>query len=291
MWSDPDEARSDFVLAAAAAIFGGYLVGPLDAVVPAGVVHDVLVIVAVFATTGLVPLLLARHRREGVAAFGLNAPVQRVVPGLLLALPVIAVVVLQVFVASRALASALGGTNPDIPVRSVGLLDVVGIVVYAVGFALLFLFLTVKARDGFRPVEMKLLAALRTFGMGAAAAFLVCGALLAVTGRVSLAHAALLALALALTIAGADRMVDQRTTTPRVAVLAPAIVSLVITMRPLRLASLIPLLYVALVQATIVLVAAVLAQTRTSAWAGFGLLLAFSSVSYGAYTLVDALGG
>lgn len=286
MWSDQDEARSDFVLAAAAALFGGYLVGPLSDFVPSGIVHDIVVIAAVFATTGLVPILLARYRREGVAAFGLDAPVRRVVTGLLLALPVIAVVVLQVVITSRALASALGGTNPDVPVRSVGVLDVVGIAVYAVGFALLFTFLTAKARDGFRPVEMKLLAALRTFGMGGAALFLLCGALLAVAGRVSLGHAVLLALALALTILVVDRLVDQRTTTARVAVLAPTLVSLAITMRPLQLGELVALLYVSLVQAIIVLVAAVLVQTRSAAWAGFGLLLAFSLVSYGAYTML-----
>lgn len=288
MWTNPEEARSDFVLAAAVALFGPLLLILLRSLLPSvleqGVVWAVVSIAALFAFTGLVPLLLARYRGEGMAAFGLDAPRAAIARGLLLAIPAALVGVMVLWsqpiptVAGQAvrgqLAALLGALGFLVsgggPIEA--LLSVLALATAIVGNVLLYTFLTVKARDGFGRTDITMLEALRTYGALAAAGGLVIGLLLAaIQGgvlRVTLEALALFSLVLI-----ADRMVVPGHATTRAAVLAPAIVALLAGVE-LFGGHLLTSLRSGLLGAGVIIVVAVLVETRRHAWAVVPLIAA-----------------
>ncbi|MDQ4129917.1 MAG: hypothetical protein M3133_02820, partial [Actinomycetota bacterium] len=227
MWEHPEEARSDFILAAAAAILGPLLLrllAPfgLEAVGSWGLIGGAVFGVLVFAFTGLVPLLLARYRRGGLAAFGLDAPRNAMSAGVLVAVPLVAVGAVEWWAVTGSLPWALAGVFAGPPPR-------VFIALAAfVGSVLLFTFLTVKARDGFARTELAQLQVLRTSGLAASGAALVVGLLLLPIGRVTLVETFLDPLALVAVVLLADRLVQPRVTTSRATILGPAIVALLL---------------------------------------------------------------
>lgn len=287
MWTNPEEARSDFILAAAAAIFGPLLLrllAPfgLGAVQSRGPVAGALFGLVAFGFTGLVPLLLARYRGGGLAAFGLDTPRTSMAAGLLAAVPLVLVGMLKWWVPTRSIPQALAGIFAPVIDDPFGLGFVaLGALALFVGSVLLFTFLTVKARDGFARVELTQLQMLRTFGLAAAGASALIGLLLVPTGRIALGVAFLEPLALAAVVLLADRLVQPRVTTSRATIFGPAIVALLLQLE-LFGGAFLTSLREGLLAAGLIVVVAVLVETPKAAWAAVPLLAAasFYAVSF-----------
>ncbi|MFN2556993.1 MAG: hypothetical protein ABR592_08995 [Nitriliruptorales bacterium] len=281
MWANPEEARSDFILAAAAAILGPLLLrllAPfgLEGLQSWGPIGGVVFGLLVFAFSGLVPLLLARYRGEGLAAFGLDTPRRALSAGVVVAAPLVVVGAVELWAISRSLPRALGGVFAD---PSILLFLALGAFV---GSTLLFTFLTVKARDGFARTELAQLQVLRTFGLAAAGASLIVGLLLLPTGEPAPWWGSLLEpLALAAAVLLADRLVQPRVTTSRATILGPTIVALLLQVE-LFGGAFLRSLREGLLAAGLVVVLAVLVETRQAAWAVVPLLAAasFYAVSF-----------
>jgi hypothetical protein len=93
VYLDSDDAKTDVILAGAAAALGGAargIVAQLPGYPRQGMVAVALELAWVFAITGLVPLLLARHRGDRARAFGLTRPARGLGFGVVVALPVLA---------------------------------------------------------------------------------------------------------------------------------------------------------------------------------------------------------
>lgn len=276
MWTDPEEARSDFILAAAVTLFGPLIVSVLQSVMPRlflGTFGNLLSLALFFAYTGLVPLLLARYRDQGIEAFGLDTGREGIGPGVLIALPIVVLaIVLQLALSGNVLDAVLGTLAGVLGGPVNALLTLLRAVVVAAAVLLLYTFLTTKARDGFARNEVPQLEMLRTFGMAAAAGGFLVGLLLLVRGG-SLLRVALDAGTLAVVVLVADRFVDAAGRTTRATILAPAIVALIIKVE-LFGGNLLLSLRGALLGAGLAIVAAVLLETRRYAWAAVPVLVA-----------------
>jgi hypothetical protein len=239
VYMSPDEARSDVILAAAAAVFGSILIGLISGLPlypRTGLLGAAVAIFWIFALTGLVPLLLAKYRGDGVQAFGLDGPRDQWRRGLVLALPVVALGVLNEFVATGGLGPSLlgriggatGGTPSLAPLGLPGpvamVLASVELLALVLGGLLLTTFLAVRGREGFRPVDLSLTQAVRTFGMGCAGVALVTGGLRSLGPDVRIASVLLQVATLVALVLLADRLVPLGPTVPRGAVLAPLVV-------------------------------------------------------------------
>ncbi len=281
---ESDEARSDVILAAAAAVLGNFLIGivsQLPLYPRSGVPGMLVAVFWIFAVTGLVPLLLAQYRGDGVRAFGLDAPRAAWRRGLLLVVPVVVLGVLQaLLVGGDPLGAALGRIGQALaaaaPLGSA--MAVLELVALIIGGVLLTTFLTVRGREGFKPVDLSLTQALRTFGLGAAGVALVAGLLRSLgpqvgTGAVLLEVGALVALVLL-----ADRLVPLGPTVPRGAILAPMVVVAVAHLFALGGGLLFgnPLigLHAGGLAAGTAVVVAVMVSARHMAWAVVPLLIA-----------------
>ena len=284
MFIEPDEARSDVILTAAAAVLGTFLIGivsRLPLYPRTGLLGALVAVFWVFALTGLVPLLLARYRGDNLRAFGLDAPRPAWRRGLILVLPVAALGVVQaLLVAGDPLTAVLGrvGRGLGSPTPVVAGFAVLELVALIIGGVLLTTFLAVRGREGFKPVDLSLVQALRTYGMGTAGVALVAGLLRSLgpdvrVGSVLLEVAALVALVLL-----ADRLVPLGPTVPRGAVLAPMVVVAVAHLFALGGGLLFgnPLigLHAGGLAAGTAVVVAVLVSARNMAWAVVPLLIA-----------------
>lgn len=156
MYTSPDEARSDLFLAGAVYVLGDLVLELLFQVIPLTripVLGTVLVVVLPFVTTGLVPLLLMRYRKEPLAAYGLRlAPDRTFWLGALIGAP-LAVASLVVVIVPGLVGAELLPANVLLPAVAVGpgaLLRLVQRFAFWLGLALLGVFATVKARDAFR---------------------------------------------------------------------------------------------------------------------------------------------
>lgn len=238
----PDDARSDFILAAATLLFGRFAVSFLVDLpgYPGGLAGQVLLVFWVFALTGLVPLLLVRYRNHGGEAFGLDTQRSGLTYGVVLAVPVVINGVLRGLVPGGSLVDALLGrlsptaaANPVVDASAGGfvpvelLLDVLLVASLGLGSLLLIPFLTVRAADGFRRTELSLTEAIRTFGLGTAGAALVLGLLRSLGGVVTPVRVLLNTVTLVALVLLTDRVVELRTDTSRATMLAPALVTLI----------------------------------------------------------------
>jgi hypothetical protein len=279
----PDDAKSDVILVGAVVVFGeaarGF-VAQLPLYPQRGVTAVALTLAWIVALTGLVPVLLARYRGDGAAAFGLTGGAGGAAGGLLLALPVAVLGV--VLATSLGASTALLGQWLTVTVTGAAAVDAVlgllGWVLLTVGTLLVVAFLAVRGREGFpRSPETSLTALVRSLGMGAAAIALVLGLVRAAIGTTSLTIAVSSALAAAAVVLLADRLVPSGVVLPRTAVVAPvAVVAVanVFAAGGIFRGDLLGALYlVALATPTIVAVAA-LTQTRRGAWAALPLLAA-----------------
>lgn len=293
MWIDFEDARSDFVLAAAVVVLSR-LVATLALQLPfvptAGALAELLWFVLwpllVFVAT---PALLTRYRRLGAASFALADNQAALAKGALLAAVVVVHGVLRGLSAGSIAQGALGrfGTalesSPVVGLTDVSglpfriVVDVLVVVVFTAASLILWPFLVVRARDGFRRVDVGVTEALRTFGMGAAGAALVLGLLNVVAGQISFVSLGLAVAAVVALVLTTDALVPYGATTSRATVLAAPIVALgahVLAFGIFSGAVLIGL-YAGLVAAAVVLVIAVLVESRQT-WAAAPMVAAMA---------------
>lgn len=290
MWISSEDARSDFILAAAA-VFLGVQVVSLVARLPIyplnGPVYLVLSVVWLALLACGAPLWLARHRRDVPGAFGLEQP-GGLVPGLVLALPLLVGHVVEIMLSGNVgavLLSLLGRftiTSPtmgDFRFTFETLVLMVSVLVLALGAWLTGSFLAVRARGAFRSPDMDLTELLRTFGMGGVGASLVLGLLLAVRDGGQFGDALMLSGALLAVVLLADQYVPARVTTTRASLVAPGVTVLVLWViafgGPFR-GDLLLGLYSGVSAAVLVMVAAAMIETRRGLAAA--ILLAASAI-------------
>ncbi len=236
-----EDARSDFVLAAAGAVlmpFLASLVANLPGYPsPTSLLGELLAIAWMGATLAFVPVVIVRYREQGPKGFALGGSRAVLSKAAVLAVPLLVLGYLRAMALVGPVRAALGrlaipfAGSPTLGDSGLDPLDVLVralyLVVLVAGSLVLVGFLIDRARDAFRSVDLPVVEALRTYGMAAAAAGLLFG-LLAMVGRgvgASLAIGApLVVVALVLL---ADRHVYAGMTTSRAAVLAPAIATAV----------------------------------------------------------------
>ena len=284
MFIEPDEARSDVILAAAAAVLGTFLIGlvrQLPLYPRTGLLGTLVEIFWIFALTGLVPLLLARYRGDNLQAFGLGGAREAWRRGLVLVLPVAVLGVLNaLLVVGDPTVALLGriGLAITSPTPAVAGYAALQFIAFVIGGVLLTTFLAVRGREGFKPVDMALTQVLRTFGMGCAGVALVAGLLRSLGPEVRVGSVLLEVAALVAVILLADRMIPLGPTVPRGAVLAPMVVIAVAHLFALGGGLLFgnPLigLHAGGLAAGTATVVAVLVSARNMAWAAVPLLIA-----------------
>jgi hypothetical protein len=216
-----DAARSDVALTAAVLLFGRLLVGGLRG--GPGLAGAALDLAVVLALTALVPLLLIRSRASSGAgartvpgALALDGPPATAAPGLPLALPVALAGTIAMITAGFTPTTAALGRLSGPP------LEALQIVALSVGSLVAIVFLVRRGAAGFlRSPDWTLRRLLRTYGMGTTALALVAGLLRVPLGG-SFVRVLTNATALAAVVLLADRLLDARTSAPRLAVLLPA---------------------------------------------------------------------
>ena len=224
MYTSPDEARSDLLLSAGIYLFGPLVLDTVLEYIPlleVPVLGPVVLILAVFATTALVPLLLLRYRRESLASYGVSPRRSGdLLLGVGLAVPLLAV---------GLLGGALGLAPPPRPTALVvGLapselvVAVVEQVVEWTGLAFLAAYATVKARDAFRSERMSLDEGVRWIGRPLGIAGAVLTLLLLLTGDLGAIGVLALAVAAGLTVLLSVRAAG-RTTTTKAVLLTPTV--------------------------------------------------------------------
>jgi hypothetical protein len=291
MYLSPDEARSDVILTGAAVVFGGVLLELLltAPVIPrSGIGLEVVVLLSLFAVTGLVPLLLARYRDDVPGGFGLVAGRPTPVgPALLLAAPVVVLGIVRGLLIDGSLSTAALGwpgialfSSPVVGdgevAVSAGVLMTLRVLVITVGTFLLLGFLVVRGREAFRHDDRSSTELLRTIGAGTLAVALVLGGLGTIGGG-SFVTVLLNVLALAAVLLVADRLVPHHARITRPAVLTPmvlVVVAHVFAAGGLFRGGLLTGLAGGAFAAGIVLAAAVVAEERGSTAVAAPLLLA-----------------
>ncbi len=285
----PDDAKSDVILTGATVLFGGFaraIVAQLPLYPRSGVLAVVLDLAWIVALTSLVPWLLSRHRRDGLAAFGLDGERSGMATGIALAVPVVVAQVLTVFLLGGTLAQAIGGRlggalagGGALQSGGITILVLQGLrfVVVSLGAILLVSFLATRSREAFpRSPEMSLTQMVRTFGLGAAAVALLVGAIGSIGSLASFLTVLLNVLALTAVLLLADRRVPGRAAVPRAAVIAPALIVLLVHIFAtggFLGGGLINGLYPGALGAGIAIAVAALVQVRSVAWGIVPLLL------------------
>jgi hypothetical protein len=290
VYISPDDAKSDVILAAATALFGGLiraLVAQLPLYPRSGVLAVVLDLVWILALTAVVPWLLSRYRGDGLAAFGLDGDRSAIAGGIPLALPVIAAQVTLVILLGGSLVQAVGGRIGGV-LSAGGALQAGGptflilqgarFVVLSLGAILLVSFLATRSREAFpRSPEMSLTEQVRTFGMGAAALSFLVG-LLGSLGSIRAFLAMLVTVAaLVAVLLLADRRIPARVSVPRATLIAPAVIVLlthIFAAGGLLGGGLINGIYPGALAAGMTIAVSALVQVRAVAWSIVPLLLA-----------------
>lgn len=295
MWMDQPDARSDFVLAAAAALFGRLALGLVQALpfYPRdGILGALIGVSWVFALSGLVPLLLARYRDHGLESFGLAGERNGLLAGLGLALPVAVAATVNAWGAGISLPiAALGrlgeplqpsptisGPDQSATVPLDLFVSILAVIALFLGSLLLYTFLTTRSRDSFVPREISLTEGLRTYGMGAVGVALLLGLLNAIRPDVGVVSTLINGAALATVVLLADRLIPPGTSTSRAALLAPGIVALLLGVFVVGggffSSNLLGGLYAGVMAAGVVVVIAALVESRSYAWAVVPLIAA-----------------
>lgn len=286
MWISPEDARSDFILAAAALVFGTMVVQFLQSLFfyPSGFIAAWLVPVWIVLTMIVPARFLAGHREQGREAWGLVGDRTGIGDGILLVLPLLAAGYVRGFSGGNVVGALFGRVlsfgDGSPALVSLDIVTVVFrttvLVAAGIGTMLLFGLLVVRARDGFRGTDMSVLEALRTYGLGAVGIGTLLGLLLSAAGGrtwwVVLFDGAAMAVVILLT----DRMVDSGDRTTRATILAPAIVAVVAFVFLLGggifSPNLAESLYRGAMAGSVAIVLAVLLETRRAAWAAVPLV-------------------
>lgn len=290
MYISPEDARSDVILAGATTLFGGFalqLLTRLPFYPRQGVLPLLLGAGWIFVLTGLVPLLLARYRGHGLAAFGLERARSAWRSGLMIAAPVAVVGVLVTLgrggsvgnaVLGRIGAPLLGLTGSGSAATAAGFLVVAlaQLAALSAGALLLITFLTVRGRDAFRTTEVSLTELIRTFGMGAALVALLLG-LLRSLGAAQVVPTVLQVLGLAAVVLLTDRLVSPASLVPRTAIVTPVVAVVVLHVFAaggIFRGDLLTGLYGGAMGAGLAVAIAALIETRWRAWAVVPLIIA-----------------
>lgn len=241
MWISPEDARSDFILSAAAVFLGVQMVS-LASAIPGyprtGVPFFVLSLTWLVLLSCGAPWALARYRDDVPAAFGLGDKERGSAGvGLAVAAPLVVGYVLSTIFTGDVTATllALAGrftvltpTIDEFQFSLETLVIMVSVLVLAVGSALTGSFLAVRAREAFRSPEMDLTELLRTFGLGGVGLTFVMGLLTAVRDNGSFAGVLTRSVALLVVVLLVDRYVPARVTTRRASIVGPGIAVLVL---------------------------------------------------------------
>ena len=241
MWISSEDARSDFILAAAA-VFLGVQVVTLISSIPGypntGTLGAALALAWLVLLACAPPYALARYRNQVPGAFALGQPDRgRLSVAVVVASPLlIGYLLTAVFTGDLgdllvALAGRLHVQGPTLGALewSVGtVLAIIAVVVVAVGSALTGSFLAVRARDAFRSPDMDLTELVRTFGLGAVGLSFVMGLLAVVRDSGSFLGLLVRTLALLAIVLLTDQYVPPRVTVPRAAIVGPAVAVLVL---------------------------------------------------------------
>jgi len=281
MWISTEDARSDFILGAAALVFGTMVAEFVFRLpfYPSGSLAIWLLPVWVVLLMVLPPRFLGRNRGQELEAFGLGTDRAGLSNGILLVVPLVVAGYVRGLSGGDVLSAALGrlrGFSSGPSIAQTNLVNLtLGVLVLgaaAVGSVLLFGLLTTRARDAFRATEMPLLEALRTYAIGAVAVGTVLGLLIALADSSTPLWTVLLdSGSMVIVILVADRMVDTKDRTTRATILAPAITALIAFVFALGGGLFGPNLAVSLyrgaMSAALAVVLAVLLETRRGAWA------------------------
>ena len=272
MYLAPDDAKTDVILAAAAAVLGVTLRGfvtSLPLYPRPGLAAAVLDLGWIVALTALVPVLMVRHRRDGARGLGFGDA--GIGGGLLLAVPALVVGLGVQLLAGAAPVTALLGRLAAPATASLAADLAIGlaqVALFSAGALVLYGFLASRAREGFpRSPDLPLTQALRTGGTGVVAAAAITGLVRAVTqgSAVAFGFVLLNVLGLVAVLLLADRLVPPGLTMPRTVVITPLLVLVVANIFAtggfLR-GDLLGALYGAALGAGVVLSVAALAQTR-----------------------------
>ena len=286
MWMSSEDARSDFVLAAAGMILGTMVVRFLQglSLYPGGILAGVLAIVWVVLLNVVVARFFVEYRGQGLAGYGLRDERAGLAEGVLVAAPIaIAGYVrgIEPLGAVGALLGRAGGAVAGPTVEATDSLELlIGLVligVGALGAIMVYGLLTTRARDAFRSPDMPLVQALRTFGLGAVGLSTVLGLLIAAGSGRPLTSPLFDGIALAASVLLADRAVAQGDRTTRATILAPAITAVVATVvivsGGLFSSRLALALWLGTSAAAVVIVLASLIETRRAAWAAVPLVV------------------
>lgn len=289
MYTSTEDARSDLFLAGAVFVFGGLIVQILLNIVPLGRVPFVapaLAILLPLATTVLVPFLLIRYRREPWSMYGLDgfAPSEFGF-GLLLGAPLV--------VATLA-AAVVAGLSPLGVLPLTGIVGLTGVDPFArlaqwLGYGLLAVYGTVKARDAFRGEHARLADGARQIGkiLGIAVAAAVVLLMLSLAARGVLAGSLGLAVGFLLMPLGvatafllAVSQVPAPTATSRPTLVTPAVLlglgAFHLTFDAVGIVSTI---YLTGLLALLGVVIGVVMESRRSAWAAVGLALVVATLT------------
>ena len=272
MYLAPDDAKTDVILAAAAAVLGVTLRGfvtSLPLYPRPGLIAAVLDLGWIVVLTALVPVLLVRHRRDGARGFGFGDA--GLGGGLLLAAPALVVGLgVQLLAGAEPVTALLGRlAAPATAALAADLaIGLARVALFSVGALVLYGFLASRAREGFpRSPDLPLTQALRTAGMGAVGLAAVTGLMRAITqgSAVGFGFVLLNVLGLVAILLLADRLVTPGLTMPRTVVITPLLVLVVANIFATGgffRGDLLGALYGAALGAGVVLPVAALAQTR-----------------------------
>lgn len=293
MYTSTQDARSDLFLAAGVFLFGGVIVQAVLGLVPLDriqVVGLLLRITLPLVTTVLVPFLLIRYRKEPWSHYGLA----RFTPstfglGVALAVPLA--------IAGVAVA-LLAGAAPGASVPLAGLAGaangwevVLSRVVRWLGYTLLAVYGTVKARDAFNGTHQALPAAARQIALILAGAVGVASVLLilsmaargglAAGGTVVAVERLLTALGVATAVVIMLGSLTRAGATTRPTLVTPAVLVGMVLIRGLRFdaVSLVTMVYFIGLLALLGLVVGLLQESRHTAWGAVGLGLGIAMLT------------
>lgn len=292
MYTSTEDARSDLFLSGAVFLFGGVIVRALLGIVPLERIPGLDAVLAVLlplVTTILVPFLLIRYRNEPWSMYGLSGMAPSTFGfGVLLALPLV-VAGLAVALAAGASAAAavplLGLAESGIRVE-----ELLARIARWLGYALLAVYGTVKARDAFSGTHQAMAAVARQIAMVLGIAVGVAALLLLVSmatqgtlsGDLALAaERVLLPLAVATAVMIARARTAGAGATTRPTLLTPAVLLGLAAIRGIGFdaVSFVTTVYTVGLLALLGLVIGLLQESRRATWGAVGLGLTIAALT------------